>query len=727
MNCKNLIFCTLLCFAVAVPDLLRAQSKEFTIEDAVYPYSNRDFMYERLTSVCWMPVYEGSKSPTLTYVKDNSIYEADVAKGNTEELISLDRLNQIFEKEQLPELRVISYFKCLSGNELLLRNRKNFVLVNISNDLVEAVLETSEKSGNITLSPNGRAVAYTEGNSLFLSMPMRKSIPIAVSNDDNIIYGQTVSRSEFGITGGIFWSPQSSYVAFYEKDESDVADYPLVDYMAEPIAKVENVKYPMAGQASEHLRLGVFDVKSGDVKYMNITGDSEQYITSVSWTPDEKYIFAGILNRTQTHLQMNKYDAQTGEFVQTLFEDKSGTYVEPQHSLIFDEHYTDKAFYLSRRDGWFHIYEYDLNTLEVRQLTRGEWEVTDLLGFTDEGKYLVFQATKESPLERHIYKLKMKNNSIEKLSLRGTMNNAKITSGFKDEYAYVESYSPDVPYEAYSIRLDSKKHSQYLKTDDFLKDYKIGANELFTIKAADGNTDLWCRMIKPYDFDENKKYPVIVYVYGGPHAQMITKGYRNSVRRWQYYMANQGYILFTVDSRGSANRGADFETAIHKRLGIEETKDQMKGVEYLKALPYVDADRIGVHGWSYGGFMTLNMMLRQPEIFKVGVAGGPVVDWHKYEVMYGERYMGQVSDNADWYNKNNMTKHVHRLQGKLMLIHGAQDNVVLPQHSMQFLRECVRQDKPVDFFTYPVHPHNVSGKDRVHLMQKVTDYFLDNL
>ncbi|MFV0484605.1 MAG: DPP IV N-terminal domain-containing protein [Bacteroidales bacterium] len=726
MNYKKLIFCTLMCSLLAVAGTLTAQTKEFTLEDAVYPYTNNDFRYERLTNACWIPAHEKSKNPTLTYLKDNSIYKADVAKGNTEELLSLERLNEMFEKEQLQELSMISSFKWLSGNELLLRTKKNFVVINTAGDLVEAVLETSEKAGNITLSPDGKGVAYTEGNSLYMSTPIKKALPVAISESEDLVYGQTVSRNEFGISGGIFWSPKSSYIAFYEKDEFNVADYPLVDYMAEPIAKVKNIKYPMAGQASEHLRLGIFDVKSESVKYLNITGDPEQYITSVSWTPDEKYIFAGILNRAQTRLQMNKYDAQTGEFVQTLFEDKSETYVEPQHPLVFDEYHPDKAFYMSRRDGWFHIYEYDLNTLGVKQLTAGKWEVTELLGFADEGKYLVFQATKESPLERHIYKLKMKDSSIEKLPLSGTMNSAVITSGYKNEYAFVVSSSFDVPYEAYTIRLDGKKRSQYIKAEDFLKDYKLGENKTFAIKAADGNTDLWCRMIKPYDFNENKKYPVIVYVYGGPHAQMITRGYRNSVRRWQYYMANQGYILFTVDSRGSANRGADFETAIHKHLGVEETKDQMKGVEYLKSLPYVDTDRIGVHGWSYGGFMTLNMMLRQPETFKVGVAGGPVVDWRKYEVMYGERYMGQVSENTDWYN-NNMTKHADNLQGKLMLIHGAQDDVVLPQHSMQFLRECVKLNKPVDFFIYPIHPHNVSGKDRIHLMQKVTDYFLDNL
>ncbi|MFV0345526.1 MAG: DPP IV N-terminal domain-containing protein [Bacteroidales bacterium] len=727
MNYKKLIFCVLLSVVLVFAGKLKSQTKEFTIEDAVYPYANQDFRVERLSNACWIPAHEKAKTPVLTYIKDNSIYEADVAKGNTEELLSLERLNQIFEKEQLPELKMISSFRWLSGHELLLRTKNNFVIINTDSDLVEAVLETSDKARNITLSPDGRGVAYTEGNSLYVSTPMKKAVLVAISESEDLVYGQTVSRNEFGISGGIFWSPQSSNIAFYEKDEFKVADYPLVDFMAEPIAKVKNIKYPMAGQSSELLRLGIFDVKSGSVKYLNIMDDPEQYITSVSWTPDEKYIFAGILNRAQTHLQMNKYDAQTGEFVQTLFEDKSDTYVEPQHPLVFDEHYPDKAFYMSRRDGWFHIYEYDLNTLGVRQLTTGEWEVTGELGFTDEGKYLVFQATKESPLERHIYKLRMKDGSIEKLPLSGTMNNVKVTNGFKNEYLFVESSSPDVPYEAYTLRLDGKKRSQYLKAADFLKDYKIGTNELFTIKAADGNTDLWCRLIKPFDFDENKKYPVIIYVYGGPHAQMITRGYRNSVRRWQYYMANQGYILFTVDSRGSANRGADFETAIHKHLGVEETKDQMKGVEYLKSLSYVDADRIGVHGWSYGGFMTLNMMLRQPETFKVGVAGGPVVDWRKYEVMYGERYMGQVSENADWYNKNNMTKFVEHLQGKLMLIHGAQDDVVLPQHSLQFLRECVKQNKPVDFFIYPTHPHNVRGKDRIHLMQKVTDYFLDNL
>ena len=229
------------------------------------------------------------------------------------------------------------------------------------------------------------------------------------------------------------------------------------------------------------------------------------------------------------------------------------------------------------------------------------------------------------------------------------------------------------------------------------------------------------------DFDPSKKYPVIIYVYGGPHSQLVSNNWHNDARWWQYYMAQQGYIAFTLDNQGTANRGAAFENIIHRQLGVQETEDQMQGLKYLKSLPYVDSERIGVHGWSYGGFMTLNLMLHHADDFKVGVAGGPVVDWHMYEIMYGERYMDHPEDNPKGYEQNTMTNHVDKLKGKLMLIHGVQDKTVVMQHSMKFLRECVKQNKPVDFYAYPTHPHNVRGIDRIHLMEKVSQYFLDYL
>jgi dipeptidyl-peptidase-4 len=265
-----------------------------------------------------------------------------------------------------------------------------------------------------------------------------------------------------------------------------------------------------------------------------------------------------------------------------------------------------------------------------------------------------------------------------------------------------------------------------LKSEDRLKNYNVGTTEIFNINANNG-TSLYCRLIKPSNFDPEKKYPVVVYVYNGPHVQLVTNSYLGGSSLWMNYLAEQGYLVFTVDGQGSAHRGKEFEQIIHRQLGTQEMADQLAGVEWLKKQSYVNPARMAVHGWSFGGFMTTSLMLRAPGTFKVGVAGGPVIDWRLYEIMYTERYMDTPQENTEGYDLSNCTNRADKLQGKLLMIHGADDNVVVLQHNMRFLKACVDKKIPVDFFVYPGHEHNVRGKDRVHLMNKIITYITDNL
>jgi dipeptidyl-peptidase-4 len=259
-----------------------------------------------------------------------------------------------------------------------------------------------------------------------------------------------------------------------------------------------------------------------------------------------------------------------------------------------------------------------------------------------------------------------------------------------------------------------------------LQDYKLGQIKLFSLKNKEG-IELNARMILPPDFDAHKKYPVIVYVYGGPHGQMITNSFLRGWPLWYQYMAERGYIIFTLDNRGTNNRGLAFEQAIYQHLGTKEVEDQMVGVNYLKKQSFVDSTRIGVHGWSYGGFMTISLMTRRPGVFKVAVAGGPVIDWRYYEVMYGERYMDTPQKNPEGYEEASLLNYVKNLQGKLLIIHGTVDPVVVWQNSLLYLRKAIDLQKQVDYFVYPGDEHNMHGKDRVHLYQKITDYFMENL
>jgi dipeptidyl-peptidase-4 len=507
-------------------------------------------------------------------------------------------------------------------------------------------------------------------------------------------------------------------------DQTMVTDYPLVDISYTP-ARLKNIKYPMAGQASHHVTIGIYNIKSGETTWLKTGEPLDQYYTCLTWSPDEKYFYVAHLNRDQNHLQLKKYNAANGDVVKILFEEKSDKYVEPQNPLTFLPNSNDKFLWFSQRDGFNHLYLYDTEGNLLNQVTKGNWLVTALLGFDKSGKNIFVGTTKESPLERHFYKVNIESGKIEKMtSEKGT----HYISVSPENNFYFDLYSStSIPRE---INLKNKKGQtvkNLLSAKNPFTDYKIGSTKIFTLKNDEG-IDLYCRMITPPDFDSTKKYPVIVYVYGGPHDQEITDSFGyGRYFMWFYMMAQKGYILFTLDNRGSANRGLEFEQATFRQLGTVEIKDQLTGVNYLKSLPYVDGNRFGVYGWSYGGFMTTSLMLRTNDAFKVGACGGAVIDWKYYEVMYTERYMDTPETNPEGFKNASLLNYVQNLNGKLLLVHGTFDPTVVWQNTLMFAKKAADLNKPLDYFPYIGHGHGVSGIDALHLYTKITNYFLDNL
>jgi dipeptidyl-peptidase-4 len=656
-------------------------------------------------------------------VKENKLIQYNIQEKNTTDLISLPELNQKLLGKGLKELNSFPKFSVMEASRIWFKTAGHLLILNLESKLISSNIDYPEVAENLDFCAINSTVAYTLKNNLFISGVLG-SQQITSDTNEHVINGKAVHRNEFGIEKGIFWSPEGNKLAFYHMDETMVGDYPLVDYMARE-AKLVNIKYPMAGMASHQVKLGIYNIVTKQTIYLKTGEPLDHYLTNISWSPDEKSIFISELNREQNHMKLNLYDANTGEFLKTILEENDEKYVEPLHPIQFSKADPDKFYLQSRRDGWNHVFLCSVSSEKIVQITSGYWEVTEVLGFDRDEKFLFIEATKESPLERHLYRINIRSGITEKLSKQSGTHGGMLST---DAQNLIDSWtSTDVPGQIDLISVKSNQMTTVFEAPNTLTDFDLGENSVFTIKADDGITDLYCRMIKPNNFDPTKKYPVIVYVYGGPHVQLVNKTWHNDARWWQYYMASKGFISYTVDSRGSANRGQKFENVIHRQLGVVETADQMKGIEYLKSLPYVDASRIGVHGWSYGGFMTLNLMLKHPETFKVAVAGGPVVDWNLYEVMYGERYMDTPQENPEGYQISNMLNYVEKLEGKLMLIHGAQDPTVVMQQSIQFLKKCVDLDKPVDFFVYPTHEHNIRGNDRLHLMEKVSNYFLENL
>lgn len=578
---------------------------------------------------------------------------------------------------------------------------------------------------NIHVDAKQHYVAFTRENNLFLSTPSNGIMTVTDDKDINIVNGasQGVHRNEFGIDNGIFFSPKGNYLAYYRMDQTMVNDYPVIDWSTVP-AKNVNVKYPMAGGTSHQVTVRVFNPKNKSTIELKTGEHKEHYLTCVTWSPDEQYIYIAILNRKQNHLWLNQYDARTGEKIKTLFEETDEKYVEPQHQLSFLPGSNDQFIWWSQRDGYMHLYLYNTNGKMIRQLTKGPWVVNELLGFCKERNELIFTAAKESPLEKHAYTVNWKNGDWNRIDKEAGTHNFTISDD--GLYVYDVLTAKGIAKKSMIRATDGSTTKVLLDAPDPLAGYNRPVIKDVKLKAADG-TRLYGKLILPVNFDSTKKYPVIVYLYNGPHVQLVKNGFPESGNLWYEYLAQHGYIVWTMDGRGSSNRGLAFEQATFRQLGTVEMDDHLKGVDYLKSLRYVDADRLGIHGWSYGGFMTTSMMLRHPGVFKCAVAGGPVMDWSMYEIMYTERYMDTPQENPKGYEENNLLTKVKNLKGKLMLIHGTQDATVVWQHSINFIKKSVDENIQVDYFVYPGYEHNVRGKDRVHLMQKITDYFDQHL
>ena len=575
------------------------------------------------------------------------------------------------------------------------------------------------------LAPRAKHAVAVRDNNLFLLSPDGSSSQLTTDGSPTLVYGQSVHQNEFGISGGLFWSPDGSRLAFYRMDQSMVSAYPLVHTNVRK-ATEEKLYYPMAGMPSHHVTLGIYDVASGKTTYLKTGEPKEKYLTNISWAPDSKTIYIAEVNREQSHMDLKAYDPATGDYIKTLFSEHNDKYIEPQWPMRFIPGRDREFVWQTRRDGYTHLYRYNVEGKLLGQITRGAWEVTDFLGFADGGKTLVYTSTQLSPIDRVVASVSLDGRKTRLLTPQAGWHSAQLSADGKHLLDTYESLNNPTENRLVAVASGKALATLYQSKDpeaDFLNpEITFG-----TIKAADGVTDLHYRLLKPTNFDPAKKYPTIVYVYNGPHAQLVQNRFHAGCLGWDLYMATKGFVVFTVDGRGSAHRGAAFEQVIHRHLGKNEMADQMKGVDFLKSLPYVDADRIGVAGWSYGGFMTTNLMLTHPEVFKVGVAGGAVTDWARYEIMYGERYMDSPQENPEGYKETNLSLRAANLKGRLLLIHGTIDPTVVWQHTQLFVDACVKAGTYPDYMIYPEHKHNVLGVDRVHLNYTMARYFMDHL
>ena len=687
-----------------------SQQKELTLADAVMR-QYRDFRPASLDFFSWVP-----NTDCYTYLDGYTrLMKASVRNTEAKEWFTIAQINEKLESK-------FSWFTGISWkneNEFWLNDGQKFYTFNTVDEKGKLIHSLSDDSENALFHEGTENVAYTRNNNVYLNTGNGFKLIVTNNDDKSIVSGQAIARSEFGITGGLFWSPNGGSLAFYQKDESKVADYPLLDNSTTP-GSLKSIKYPMAGQSSEKAKVGIYNIESKQTVFITALHGEENYLTNLSWTPDNKYVLIAEVNRDQNHMWLHSFDAKTGKLVKTLFEETSDKWIEPEHAAFFPVETSNNFVWVSERNGFNNLYYYDFNGTLIKQLTDHRFVVKGIMEYNNGNVF--YTTTGESPLETHVYytDLKGKNGILTRANGSHSVEISTDGKYFHDQFS-----SHDQPSADWIINLKGKIEHKQLESRSSLDDYTIGTSELSTLKANDGST-LHTRLIKPSNFDPTKKYPVLIYVYGGPHAQLITNSWMDGANLWMYWMAEQGYLVYTVDGRGSAERGFAFESQIHRQLGTVEMEDQMTGVNYLKSLPYVDGNRLAVHGWSFGGFMTTSLMLREAGTFNVGVAGGPVTDWKYYEIMYGERYMDRPEENPEGYEKASLLTHADKLQGDLLLIHGTIDNVVVMQHNLALVQKFVELGIQMDFFPYPMHEHNVRGKDRVHLMEKVLTYVIEN-
>jgi len=701
--------------------------KQFTLEDLNFGGKNYRNMIPQNRSLTWW-------GDQLVRLSNDTCWTINPVNGKEKVLFTRERLNKKAAlTSESDKIVGLSWAKFPHAGKpiALVSNMAEQMLINFKTGKVEWRQTVPDGIMAAERNEQSNATAYVKDDNLYVIDGTGNTRQVTSDGSRDMVYGQSVHRNEFGIEGGLFWNPQGTRLAFYRMDQSMVTDYPLItvpeiDDSTQVIATPAPEKYPMAGQTSHLVWVGVLDVATGDTVYLKAGDPTDRYFSNISWNPDGNIVYMMEGNRDQNEVDLVAYDAITGNRISNLYHEEHPKYVEPQHPITFLPWDKDKFLLWSERDGYNHLYLYDTAGKLVKQLTRGNWVVMDLLGFDTERQTVIISANADSPIQQNLYRVDVATGAMTRIDEGGKgWHSGRLSHSGR---YLIDSYQePDVPRNIAIVDTRNNSQMRYFTAPDPWQGYGVPEYRCGSIKAADDSTDLYYRMVMPVDFDPAKKYPTVVYVYGGPHAHNVDARWHWSSRSWETYMAQRGYLLFILDNRGSENRGRDFEQATFRQLGQVEMQDQMRGVDFLRTLNYVDTARLGVHGWSFGGFMTISLMTNYPDVFKVGVAGGPVIDWKWYEVMYGERYMDTPQANPDGYAQTSLIHKAKDLKGRLQIIIGLNDPTVVPQHAYSFLKACIAAGTQPDFYVYPGQGHNMMGHQSVHLHERITRYFDDYL
>lgn len=580
-----------------------------------------------------------------------------------------------------------------------------------------------------TLSPDEKHVAFVYQNNLYLQDNSGKVKQITRDGEKNkILNGRSdwVYEEEFKLVKAFRWSPDGEKLAYYKFDESRVKQYSLPEYVSgQSYPEMYTYKYPVAGEANSVISLHNYDLGSGKTVKLETGKEKDIYIPRIQWTSDPGILSYQKLNRWQNHLKLYFVEAKTGERT-LVYEEKSQSYIDIDDDLTFLK--DNRFIWSSGKSGYNHLYLLNDRGKELVQLTSGEWEVTDFLGVDEKQEQVYYRSAEVSPLQRHVYRVDLQGKDHERLTHREGTNQLS----FSDDYSYyIHTHtSANRPHEVSVHKAGGKQVRVVVENSTLeqkMKDYNFTRKEFITFKTVDG-TSLNGSMIKPTDFDADKKYPVLMYVYGGPGSQLVRDRWGWIYYVYFQYLAQKGYLIVTVDNRGTGARGEAFKKITYLNLGKYESIDQIAAAKYLAQKDYVDPKRIGIFGWSYGGYLSALCLMKGNEVFKSVVSVAPVTDWHFYDNIYTERFMRRPEDNPEGYKESAVMNYVDSLQGNLLLVHGTFDDNVHPINSMSLIREMVKRNKPFDSEFYPNKTHGIGGGyTRLHLFERITRFIFDHL
>lgn len=707
--------------------------KELTIEDI---FASQKFSSKSIRGIQWLK--DGKSFSFLdvdTVTKSSGVYQF-IINNNTKKLIVTGSMMKLNESD--PPFRFASYQWSPEEKQILfvsappdkqylsrLTPAGNLFIYDIPSKKFSSITNVSAPQYNQKFSPDGSKIGYVRDNNIFIyDLVSLKETQLTMDGAEHIINGKFdwVYEEEFGISDGWKWSPDGSKIAYWHFDEHRVPEYSMTEWDSTHLAHIK-MRYPKPGDPNSIVNIGVLDIASGKTDWIELGSNDDIYIPRMQWTSDQNLLSFQRLNREQNQIELMRYHI-VNKSTTVVFTEQSDTWVDVGDDLRYLKN--GQFIWTSERNGYNHLYRYSNDGTLMNQITFGEWDVDSFYGIDEKNGLLYYTSSEGSPVKRHIYSVKLDGSRKKRLSVLEGTNSANFSPTFEN---YIGVYSNSTTPSKMKMMNNDGKELYTIEENEMknLKEYSLAKTSFFSFKTSDGVV-LNASLLKPKNFDSTKKYPVVVFTYGGPGSQVVRDTWGGSNYLWYSMLADKGYLIFMVDNRGTGARGASFKKLVYKNLGKWEVNDQIEGAKYLSSLPYVEKDRIGIWGWSYGGYMAALTILNGADYFKAAVAVAPVTHWKFYDNIYTERFMGTPENNPKGYKESSPLTHVSKLKGNFLLIHGTSDDNVHFQNAVTLTSALQQANKQFETMYYPNKNHGIGGGNtRVHLYHLITNFLMKNL